>query len=179
MAENVSAKSTSKEIHATVSVEPAAFPCAVRRADISRPMPGAQQCGTGTVRVRAVDLLRHVGGNYHGEHNSYDANGQDDSARGIGGLEAVDVAVGGIAGSGWMELERGDICVRVSAVLRDGAGLCADRPEDGRVVVQGGRWRGAGGWVRAGLVQHGPCRRLENPVNLVYYSVLAVGGVGA
>src|SRR5262245_43341603 len=94
MAENVSAKSTSKEIHATVSVEPAAFPGEVRLADCSRPMPGAQQCGTGTVLVRAVDLFRHLGGNYHGEHNSYDANGQDDSARGIGGLGPVDGAVG-------------------------------------------------------------------------------------
>ena len=54
----------------------------------------------------------------------------------------------------------GGFRVRVCPVLRDGDGVCADRKEDGRVVVQGGRWCGAGGRVRLGVVQHGPCRGL-------------------
>ena len=49
---------------------------------------------------------------------------------------------------------------RVCPVLRDGDGVCAGREEDGRVVVQGGRWCGAGGRVRLGVVDHGPGRGL-------------------
>src|SRR5258708_21238941 len=59
-----------------------------------------------------------------------------------------------------MELGRGRFRVRVCPVLRDGDGVCGDLEEDGRVVVQGGRWCGAGGRVRLGVVQHGPCRGL-------------------
>ncbi len=78
----------------------------------------------------------------------------------LGALGSVDGAARGIAGGGGMELARGSFRVRVCPVLRDGDGVCADREEDGRVVVQGGRWCGAGGRVRLGVVQHGPCRGL-------------------
>src|SRR5690348_2976030 len=56
-----------------------------------------------------------------------------------------------------MELAREVVCIRVCAVLRDELGLWADRPEDGRVGIQGRRRIGAGGGFRAGVVEHGPC----------------------
>jgi hypothetical protein len=47
------------------------------------------------------------------------------------------------------------------------------------VVVQGGRRYCAGGRVRPGVVHMVHVADSENPANLVYYGVLAVGGVGA
>ena len=55
----------------------------------------------------------------------------------------VDGAARGIAGGGGLELARGSFREGVCPVLRDGDGVCAGREEDGRVVVQGGRRRGA------------------------------------
>src|SRR6185437_5361115 len=108
------------------------------------------------VRARTVDLLRDVGGNRQGEHNSYVATWNDDAACSAGGAGGVDGSAGGIAVRGGLELARGSFREGVFPVLRDGDGVCAGREEDGRVVVQGGRWRGAAGRVRPGVVDHGP-----------------------
>ena len=78
-----------------------------------------------------------------------------------------------------LELGRGSFREGVCPVLRDGDGVCGDREEDGRVVVQGGRWCGAGGRVRLGVVEHGPSRGLGTSGEPGYYSVLVVGVIGA
>src|ERR1044072_2907735 len=72
----------------------------------------------------------------------------------------VDGAAGGIAVCKGLELERGKFRVRVCPVLRGGDGVCVDREEDGRVVVQGGRCCGVVLRVRLGVVHHGSCCRL-------------------
>src|SRR6185437_6510177 len=88
--------------------------------------------------------------------SAYERTGKDDVACGAGGAGPPDGAGGRFAVGGGMELARGSFRVRLCPVLRDWAGVCAGREEDGRVVVQAGRWCGTGGGVCLWLVDHGP-----------------------
>ena len=78
-----------------------------------------------------------------------------------------------------MELATERICVRVPPLLRHGHGICSDREKDGRAVVQGCVLVALVAGFALGWSNMVHVADSGHPENLAYYSVLAVGIVGA